>query len=298
MTRARIALVSVRFKLFDAQMSADFPARMQAHTQRSAAILEQWFDVVRTPLIEDDAGAAVVAAALAGEHVDAVVFAPTMAAPPTYAQVALAGSDAPLVIWNAPSIMRIPADYHQDEATVHSSTVGALMYGNVLQRQGRAAAVVTAGHDDAEGLERLQRTVRAVAAAGALRGSTFLRVGSPIPGYTDVETTDAELAQLGVREASLTQADWESTVSAVSSVDAQALLDDVASRWQGEAGPEGLWSARVAVALARALDETDAVGGTVNCHGPWLRNSEVVGLPACLGVACATEGGPTTLVHR
>ena len=50
----RIGLLSVRFKLFDAQMGPDFVARMHAHAERSASILEGSFDVVRTPLIEDE----------------------------------------------------------------------------------------------------------------------------------------------------------------------------------------------------------------------------------------------------
>ena len=214
-----------------------------------------------------------------------------MAAPPSYAHTALARPDAPLVIWNAPAILRLPADYHQDEATVHSTTVGALMFGNVLVREGRAAAVVTAGHDDDAAVETLLRTVRAVAAAGAMRGATFLRLGEPIPGYLDVLASEADLALLGIREEAVEAGAWETAVGAVSESDAAALLDDVRSRWSGDPGPEALWSARVALALERQLDQAGAVGGTVNCHGPWFRTSRRVGLTACLGVACSTERG-------
>jgi hypothetical protein len=59
--RPRVGLVAVRFKLFDAQMGPDFPARMQAHVDRSAEILGHDLEVIRTPLIEDDADAASVA---------------------------------------------------------------------------------------------------------------------------------------------------------------------------------------------------------------------------------------------
>lgn len=289
--RARIGLVSVRFTLFDAQMEAGFPERMRAHVDRSAQILGQAFDVVRSPLIENEADASTVAEQLAGEQLDAIVFAPTMAAPPAYMQTALSGVDAPLLIWNAPAILRLPDDYHQDEATVHSSTVGAIMFGNILVREGRPAPVITAGHDDPVGIEGLLRTLRAVAVAGSIRGSSFIRVGAPIPGYTDVESSDAELAELGVREHPIAAPEWEAAVSSVTDVEAQAIIDDVSGRWDGEPGPEALWSARIAVALGRSLDAADAIGGTVNCHGPWFRNSGAVGLPACLGVACATEGG-------
>ena len=289
--RRRVALVSVRFKLFDAQMSDDFPARMQAHQERSAHLLGSEFEVVRTRLIEDENDAADVAAALARERVDAVVFAPAMAAPPSYAAAALATCDAPLVIWNAPAILRLPPDYHQDEATVHSTTVGALMFANVLVREGRPAPVVTAGHDDGAAVERLLRTVRAAAVAGSLRGATFIRIGEPIAGYLDVEADEAELGRLGVHEIALTQDDWEARVEGADVDRAAALLADVRDRWGGDPGPEAHRSAKVAVALEDAIADSGAVGGTVNCHGPWFRNSERVGIPACLGVACLTESG-------
>lgn len=289
--RLRVGLIAVRFTLFDAQMEPTFPARMQAHLDRSAAILETAFDVLRTPLIEDEDGAAVAAGLLAAERLDAVVFAPTMAAPPSYARRALAGQTAPLLIWNAPSITRIPDDYQQDEATVHSTTVGALMYGNVLVRLGRSAPVVTAAHDDEVALAELIRSVRAVAVAGSLRGSTFLRIGEPIAGYLDVEASAEELARLGVAERALERAEWEAMVGGVSRADAQALVGDLTSRWHGDPGIQAEHSARVALALAHALDRSGAAGGTVNCHGPWFRDNAEVGLPACLGVACQTEAG-------
>lgn len=293
--RPRIGLVTVRFTLFDAQMGPDFPARMDAHAARSEAALRVFADVVAPPLIESEADAVAAAARLRDERLDAVVFAPAMAAPPSYAATALADVEAPIVIWNAPAIRRLPDDLHQDEATVHSTSVGAVMFGNVLVRDGRPAPVVTAGHDDADGLATLERTVRAVAAAGSLRGSTLLRVGDPIPGYLDVEATTTELARLGVTERAVELEDWERLVAAVPDLEAERALaevrDDPSARWTGGGGPGAAHSAAVAVALARAADQCGAVGGTVNCHGPWFRTSEIVGLPACLAVVREAVAG-------
>jgi L-arabinose isomerase len=286
-----VGLVSVRFRLFDDHLGPELVARIRAHPERSAEILEGAFEVVRVPLIEDEEGARDAGSLLAAERLDAVVFAPAMAAPPSYARTALADVSAPVVIWNAPSLLRLPHDYHQDEATVHSTTVGAVMFANVLVREGRAARVVTAAHDDAESVGEMLRVVRAAAAAGSMRGATFLRVGDPISGYLDVEADETELARLGVREVALERETWERAVEEVDEGAADALLDAVRSRWAGDPGPGGQWSARVAVALDRALDAVGAAGGTVNCHGPWFRGSEVVGLPACLGVACQTDAG-------
>ncbi len=288
---ARVALVSVRFTLFDPQMGPEFPARMRQHAARSAAILREEFDVIETPLIESEEDAAIVADLLAKAAPEAVVFAPAMAAPPSYGEIALSRTSAPIVIWNAPAILRLPEGLSQAEATVHSTSVGAVMLGNVLVRSGRHASVVTAAHDDAPALERLRRVVRAVAAAGSLRGARVLRIGDPIPGYRDVETTESDLAALGLTEVRIERPDWENLVSSVDSRAVETVWKDSTAGWQGERGPAAEQSARVAVALERLFAEHGAIAGTVNCHGPWFRRSPVVGVTACLGVACQTAAG-------
>ena len=290
--RRRVALVSVRFTMFDAQMPADFPARMRAHAARSAELLRARFEVTEFPLIESIDHAAAVAAMLSREPPNAIVFAPAMAAPPSFADAALSATVAPLIIWSAPAIRHLPDDLRQAQATEHTTTVGAVMYANVRSRAGRQAPVVTASHDDAAGIERVLRTVAAAAEAGALAGTTILRLGDPITGYLDVLASDAERAALGVREVRVEADAWEDAVSGVSDADAAALLDEVrGAGWQGEPGPVATVSARAAVALGRTMDAAGASAATVNCHGPWFRDSSVVGVTACLGVACQARAG-------
>ena len=99
-----------------------------------------------------------------------------------------------------PTIDRLPDALTQSQATVNSSQVAAVMLANPFVRAGRPFATVTASPADEAGMSTLTRTVRAAAAASALRGASVLRVGSWIPGYLDVESTGAELARLGVTE--------------------------------------------------------------------------------------------------
>ncbi|CAN5568067.1 hypothetical protein BH20CHL6_BH20CHL6_10120 [soil metagenome] len=288
----RVGLVSVRFSLFDPQLPADFPDRMRAHARRSEEILARHFEVLSTGVIEDEAGAAQAAQRLAGDRLDAVVFAPAMAAPPSYADIALRDCTAPLVIWNAPAISDLGTDLDQATATEHSTTVGAVMYANVLVRRAQPAQVVTAAHGDDPAVDRLIRTVRAVAAAGALRGATVLRVGDPIPGYLDVEADEVDLARLGLREHAVSLEEWEATVSNIGQEAAATFLEGLTARgWRGDAGPSAAQSARVALALETLLARTGAACGTVNCHGSWFRRSSAVGVVACLGVACQTLAG-------
>ncbi|HYN48375.1 MAG TPA: hypothetical protein VER83_05870, partial [Candidatus Nanopelagicales bacterium] len=84
---------------------------------------------------------------------------------------------------------------------------------------------------------------------------------------------------------------WEAAVEGVDPATTATLLADVCRRWAGDPGPEAERSARVAVALDAAMAGAGAVAGTVNCHGPWFRGSERVGITACLAVACQAELG-------
>jgi len=264
---------------------------MRAHATRSATLLREHFDVVETGVIESEDDARRAAASLGAHRLDAVVFAPTMAAPPSYAALALQGIAAPLVIWNAPAVMRLDPELTQAAATENTTTVGCVMYANVASREGRPAPVVTAAHDDAAALASLARIVRAVAVAGSLRGRVVLRVGDPLPGYLDVAASSEELAALGLREDAVGLVDWEDAVESVPAAEARAFVSAIRRRWSGDPGPNAERSARVAVALGRFFEEPGVIAGTVNCHGPFFRRSARVGITACLAVACQTEQG-------
>ena len=292
LVRRRVALVSVRFTMFDAQMGHGFPARMRAHAARSAALLRHRFEVIEYPLIETLDDATLVASMLATSSPDAVVFAPAMAAPPSLADAALSGVTAPVVIWNAPSVSRLPDELVQASATEHTTTVGAVMYANVRARQGVPAPVVTAAHDDGDAVDLLVRTVRAAAEAHALRGTRLLRLGEPIPGYLDVLASAEDLGRLGLHEVAVDRATWEAAVERVGDDEAADFFAAVSRLgWRGDPGPAVAISSKVAVALERVFAETGCAAGTVNCHGELFRESSSVGVTACLGVVCQSLAG-------
>ncbi len=195
--RPRVGLVSVRFRFFDEQMPPEFPARMQERARRYAAVLGQWCDVVYPGLIEDEGSAGAAARALAAERLDAIVFAPTMAAPPSFGAAVLRACPVPVVIWNPGETRHLPAGWTQAQATEYTAAVACVMLANVLIRDGRPVPVVTAPPDDAAGIERLRRTVCAAAAAGSFRDAVALRIGDPIAGYLDVEASAGDLASWG-----------------------------------------------------------------------------------------------------
>jgi L-arabinose isomerase len=289
--RPRIGLVSVYFTFFDREMPW-LRATCEAAARGFAELLGAHFDVVYPGLVASDEDGRRANESLRRAGLDALVFAPSMAAAPSYGLHALEGIDAPLVVWNAPAITRLGDDLTQAEATVNSTQVGCVMLANSLVRAGRPFTAVSASPLDRDGVERVVRTVRAAAAASVVRGATALRLGDPIAGYVDVEASADELARIGVAECPVPVEELEEAFGGVSEAAAHELLNALERRgWRREAGDADERSARLALALEELFARYGAAFGTVNCHGPHFRWNPAVGVTACLGVSLLAERG-------
>ena len=294
--RPKVGVVSCYFPLFEKQMPAGFRQDREATARGFAEVLARDFDVVDVGTLASDADGERANALLHQARPDVVVFAPSMAAPPSYAASALAGLEAPLVIWNGPTIDRLPEGLTQAQATVNSSQVAAVMLANALVRESRPFATVTASPSDVEDRDRLTRTVRAAAAASMLHGASLLRVGGWLPGYLDVESTAAELARLGVTERAVSVEELDDAFLAVADERIGSGLADLAARgWARREGPADERSMRLALALHDLARSAVAVAATVNCHSEMLRWNPAIGITACLGASLLTgEGIPVS----
>lgn len=290
--RPTVGVVSCYFPLFDAQMPAGFREERAAVARSFAESLAQEFDVVDAGMLASEADGDRANALLREARPDAIVFAPTMAAPPSYAMHALDGIEAPLVVWNALTIDRLPDGLTQAQATVNSSQVAAVMLANPLVRADRSFATVTAAPADPAGMQTVCRTIRAAAAASALRGSAVLRVGSWFPGYLDVESSAAELARLGVTEHAVSVPELDDAFSAVATERIAPGLEALSARgWAHRPGPADERSMRLALALDDLVRATSSVAVTVNCHSDVLRWNPTIGITACLGASLLTGAG-------
>ncbi len=289
--RARIGLVTPSFKLFDEQMPASFRAGLVDRAERFRAELESEFDVAYWGLVSDSRDAREANEHLKAGRVGVIVVAPTMASPPGYTEEATSGLDVPTVIWNTASTRRLPAGLDQAAAHEDTAFLGALMFANTMVRRGTTPIAVSANPDDAEQVRRVMETVRAAAAAVALRRAKVIRIGDPIPGYTNVLAARHELATLGVTEHRVGIDELADEFAAAGDRGAGEISDRIAELgWTGDADRR---SRRLAAAIRRLVDSLDADCGTVNCHGPWLRSSPDIGIVGCLGVSlCAASGVP------
>lgn len=285
----RVGVLSVYFGLFDEQMPADFRARQEATAAFYRDMLGPEFDVVYPGLVASDDDGRRANAMFRDAAVDAVVFAPVMAAPPSYAAHAIAELGVPIIVWNAPLVDRLGPDLDQASAHEHTTTLSGIMLANVLVRQGVKPTVLTASPHDPVALDEVRAIVRAAAGVSSLSGGILIRIGDPIAGYLDVETTPSELRALGLSETSVSASELFATVAAVQGDAVRSVEEEaIGLGWKGSLDEHSL---RLAAALLELLERHGAIGGTVNCHGPLFRFAREIGICACLGVSLATARG-------
>jgi L-arabinose isomerase len=291
--RPKIGFLSAFYGAYDDVMGAGFREVQRASAARSRTRLECDFEVTDFGIISSLEEARSVAHNIASAPVEVLIFAPTMVAPPEWIEIALASSTLPIILWSATYLQSLRSDLDHLGATVDTSLVGATMLANCFVRRARRFVVVDAVPGEPADEVRLKRIVNAAVAAGRLGSAVALRVGAPIPGYRDVETTAEELNALGIREVEISVSQLERTFQAVSASDVESELAALRARSQWRVGSTGAAdaSARLALALRRLVSENGATLGTVNCHSCWFRQNESIGIVACLGVSLLHEAG-------
>ena len=292
--RLRIGVLPVYFGLFDAAMPPEFRRDRTALAERMRERLSRWGEVVYPGVVDSDEAGREAGRAFAEAGVEVIVFAPTMAAPPSYAWEAVRDlPKVPVLAVGAQEYDSIPDDYATEEATRRSLPVGLVMFTNVLVREGRPFTALVHPLDSPELDEALDAYLRAASAAALVRRSRLLAIGKPIPGYIDVESPPGALEELGVEVIDVDAGEIGAAFAAVDDGAARRLAEDLRMRHDASAVDESTLerSARLAVAMEALCEEHDANGGAVNCHGEALRWNPEVGVTACLGTALCAEAG-------
>lgn len=287
--RSRVGLLSVYFSLFDEQMPPAFRSQLEAAAASYRDALARRFDVVFPGVVASDAEGRAAGETFRRAEIDVVVFAPTMAAPPSYAASALSlNPDVPMVVWNAPLVDTLESDLDQTKAHEHTTAISTVMLGNVLFRAGVQPVVITAMASDARNMERVFSAIESASKRQA-PSRVLLRIGEGIPGYLDVEADDEDLDQVGFRQHRVSVDEFVETFRGVTDAALGELQQEIGElRWEGEPDPRSL---RVASTMLELAERYGVAGGTVNCHGAALRFNPDVGICACLGVSLSTVRG-------
>jgi L-fucose isomerase-like protein len=184
---------------------------------------------------------------------------------------------------------RPPDPYGHADVAADGATVGGPQLMNVLARRGRPFALVAGTLDDAG--DRLQREVRAAAAAGRLRRARIARVGRPIDGYDCVDVDDAALrAATGIELVPVAPADVREAYLAA---DGAPVEHELASGgWRVDGPPQCMArSTRLAAAIQALDDRLGVIAGAMNCHVPEIRLGADPGVAPCFALGRETSRG-------
>lgn len=291
--RPRLGYLSAFFGAYDDVMGPGFRLTQAQLIAENRGVLEGAFEVVDFGIISSPEEARAAAGKIAGSAIEVLVYAPAMVAPPAWIEIALSGLRCPILIWSATRQNVVPDRLDHLQATVHTSLVGATMFSNCLVRANKRFAVVDAVPGSPTDEARLTRSIMAAVAAHRLSTAVALRIGTPIAGYRDVESSPDELATLGVREVSIPAAELEAAFAGIAASAVDDELERLRTRpgWSAPPADASAASARLALAMRRLAHEHRATLGTVNCHSTWLRQNRQIGIVACLGVSLMHEAG-------
>lgn len=290
----RVAVVSLYFKMYDEQMDADSVAQRESFLTRVVERLSSMATVVGSWMLAEVAEAAAANNELSDLVFDVMALVPSMVAPPALVREVLEDCTKPILLWNVPEVVSLPDELNQAYGAAHSSHVGCEMAANVLRRDERVFETVTCRLDGggSDELDRLSRSLRALAVGEMLRRASVLRVGPPQDGYDDVAVDPTFLRDTGIKELNVDLPTWEEAVS-VANRSSIAEVTDRYERWRDERLDVGVLeqSARLAVALETLVLRHEVECGTINCHSNFFRANERTGLTGCLGVSMVTGRG-------
>ncbi len=285
-----VALVHPYWDFWASSVPGDFRADREALLARAAVALGPGLDIVVRDVYGDETQAAHLVDAC--RRADVVVVVSTMAVPPATTMALLDPlPEVPVVVWALHEEPRLPADFSHSDITTRGATVGAPMVVSALARAGRRYDVVMTTLAEAAAA---REAVDAAAAAGVVRGSTMLRIGTAMPGYTSVLATDEELAPLGIRSVTVSPEELAARVGDVTPAQTAAVRAQLDAEFAFDDDVDLLAVeriARVEVALDLLVQESGARAGTLNCHVPALRFGADVGVCPCLALGRLTTRG-------
>ena len=197
--RLKIGLLSVYFGLFDDAMPGNFRESRENFSNELENFLAQFGEVTFPGLIDSEEKAEDAARVFKEAQLDLIIFAPSMAAPPSYGWIAI--KDIPeifIVALGAQEYSTVPDDYDTEQATKRSLPVGLVMFTNVLARNNRNFISILDTLDSKDLLDNLLPVFKGVSAAKTVTENNFLTIGKPIKGYIDVEASQSELERINV----------------------------------------------------------------------------------------------------
>lgn len=303
-TQPKIGLFVTALLEDDYNKTGHMRPKMAQATDRIAAVLEPYGEVVNPGFVEYEPDADRAAQIFNAEGVDLIVAIELAYQKGLIPMRTLLRVQAPILVWNTQQIRRLPEEADFDVIMENSGMAGLPELTSALIRSGRLFQLVTSHMEDPAGLEQIGQFA---AAAGVIRRLEHMRIG--VIGHPFEGMTDLMVDGLSMRDA-IGPVSWpiepEKVAVAAEAIDAkriQKFLEEQSARYDASEMPAELFERSGRLTLAM-LDVAQQGGfdGLATFDQVWLTDPRVGIIPSYgTGILCsehipvATEADVTTL---
>lgn len=223
---------------------------------------------------------------LASEKPDCVVVVTTIAVFGGICWTSLKEIDAPILIWNPQLIESVGTGYTMEDIVRNTSQIGTQALANTLLRRGRSYRVVTGYWESERTMWELERFFAVIRTVEVLRKARFLAIGDVFPLMTDILIDEGELKErIGATIVRVSKEELTERYLAVLDEQVASRLIEMQRDYPISelTEDEAQRSARLSHVFSKLVDETEADGGTFNCHAEVCLRNPRIGITACYG---------------
>ncbi len=184
--KPRIGLLVTGLLEDDYNKTGHVRPRMHAATDRIAAILAPYGDVVNPGFVEYEPDADRATEAFNGAGVDLIVALELAYQKGIIPMRTLLRTQAPVLVWNTQQIRRLPEDADFDLIMENSGMCGLPELTSALLRSGRPFELLTSHIGDPAGLKAIGEHAAAAGVARRLNQMRIGMIGHPYEGMTDL----------------------------------------------------------------------------------------------------------------
>ena len=303
-TQPKIGLFVTALLEDDYNKTGHMRPKMAEATDRIAAILAPYGEVINPGFVEYEPDADRATQVFNAEGVDLVIAIELAYQKGIIPMRTLLRVQAPILVWNTQQIRRLPEEADFDVIMENSGMAGLPELTSALIRSGRPFQLVTSHIEDPAGLEQIGAYA---AAAGVIRRLEGMRIG--IIGHPFEGMTDLMVDYLSLRDV-VGPVCWpiepEKVAVAAEALDAKRVknfMDEQAKKYDASQMPAELFdrSARLTLAMLDVARE-GGFDGLATFDQVWLTDPRVGIIPSYgTGILCAehipvaTEADVTTL---
>ncbi len=291
----RFALISFYSTYYEPVAPGLAAAKGRLHDQLEK-VLAALGEVRSCRLVDSVATAEKVQRELVAHPPDLVIALPTVAVFAALLEAAVKTLKAPVLLLNLEESEH-PfelAATRMSELIQHSHGLAIQAFSNVLMREGRSFAVVTARLDEVGFAEELRAQCAALLAPRGLRSHKLALFGHVFDGMRDVVLDTHQLkARLGLEVQPIPTTEVKKVFHAVSPKAVAKLDAELRSRFRVEemAAEEWTRSLRLACAYRELCRTREIAGGALNSHGASGLDDPDIGIMAVLALSLLTEDG-------